>query len=405
MQKIFEVIMKKETSSKYQSFGKFRAVIISDFEYLYEVAIPKYKQHLFECGKINIIDLFKNNIKKTLFSLEKELKSNDLEDETVSFFESKINSKMILLEYESEKEIFKYYKKEFSWFLDVFLVKNPEWEKEILSNLIHLCLMEIDFWDYFEKMNRENIIKNHLYDEIILKYKEVGIDILVEDHEFYKNKLNSVNEYTNIICNQANRYLQDKRLDIYFCLPVPRFLLEALDNYCNTGLIEKLAFRIDRMTKSFFVFDSFDYGAKLKNDILNLPELSRFFDLDNYQDALWIKHNRIKKHLTFEETCDDFELFDDSVVTQLIHLEYFIENEEYYIKHLDHEYIIYSLDNYQERLENSEIKGHKKVKTFKIDDSRIPFFSKYKNEYFLFIVLNSFFKNKGLLKEYFENIT
>lgn len=405
MQEIFEFIMKKEASSKYQFLGKFQEIIISDFEYFYEIAIPKYKQYLCEIGKINIIDLFKNNIKKTIFSLMKELKSNDLEDETVSFFESKIKSRRVLLEYESEKEIFKYYKKELSWFLEIFLDHNPDWEEEILSNLILLCLMESDFWDYFEKINRENIIKNHLYDEIILKYKEAEIDILVEDHEFYKNKLNSVNEYTNIICNQANRYLQDKRLDIYFCLPVPRFLLEALDTYCNTGLIEKLAFRIDRMTKSFFVFDSFDYGAKLKNDILNLPDLSRFFDLDNYQDALWIKHNKIKKHLTFEETCDDFELFDDSIVTQLIHLEYFIENEEYYIRHLDHEYILYSLDKYHERLENSEIKGHKKVKTFKIDDSRIPFFSKYKNEYFLFIVLNSFFENKGLLKEYFENIS
>lgn len=405
MQEIFEFIMKKEASSKYQFLGKFQEIIISDFEYFYEIAIPKYKQHLCEIGKINIIDLFKNNIKKTIFSLMKESKSNDLEDETVSFFESKIKSRRILLEYESEKEIFKYYKKELSWFLEIFLAHNSEWEEEILSNLIHLCLMESDFWDYFEKINKENIIKNHLYDEIILKYKEIEIDILIEDHEFYKNKLNSVNEYTNIICNRANRYLQDKRLDIYFCLPVPRFLLEALDSYCNTGLIEKLAFRIDRMTKSFFVFDSFDYGAKLKNDILNLPDLSRFFDLDNYQDALWIKHNKIKKHLTFEETCDDFELFDDSIVTQLIHLEYFIENEEYYIRHLDHEYILYSLDKYHERLENSEIKGHKKVKTFKIDDSRIPFFSKYKNEYFLFIVLNSFFENKGLLKEYFENIS
>lgn len=159
MQKIFEVIRKKETSSKYQSFGKFRAVIISDFEYFYEVAIPKYKEYLFEIGKINIIDLFKKNIKKTVFSLVKELKSNDLEDETVSFLESKIKSNMILLEYESEKEIFKYYKKELSWFLDNFLAQNPEWEEEILDNLTHLCLMESDFWDYFEKMNRENIIK------------------------------------------------------------------------------------------------------------------------------------------------------------------------------------------------------------------------------------------------------
>jgi len=405
MQEIFEFIMKKETSNKYQFFGKFQEIVISDFEYFYDIAIPQYKNYLLEVEKINIIELFKNNIKKVVSSFNKELNSSDLEDSKVFFIQSKIKSNMTLLEYESEEEVFEYYKKELSCFLDIFLTENAELEEEILSNLIYLCLMESDFEDYVGKINRENIIKNHLYDEIILKYKEVEVDILAEDHEFHKNKLNSVNEHTNIICNQANRYLVDKRLGIYFCLPIPRFLLEALSNYYDSGLIKKLAFRVDRMTDKFYVFDSFDHGAKLRNNISSLPDLSKLFDLDNYQNALLIKHNRIKKHLTFEETCDDFELFGDNIVTQLVHLEYSIENEEYFIVHLDHEHIVYSLDEYCERLTNPEIKGHKKVKTFKIDDSRIPFFSKYKNEYFLFIVLNSFFENKDLLKEYFEDIT
>ncbi|MHA3115470.1 hypothetical protein E0H86_09200 [Acinetobacter sp. ANC 4635] len=405
MQKIFEVIMKKETSSKYQSFGKFKAVVISDFDYIYEIAIPEYKKYLSELKEINFISMFKRDVSESILFFQKKLDSCDLDDQSNSIIELKIKSAINLLKYNSEKEIFKHCKKELNWFLEIFFSENPNRREDIISNLLYLRFMENEFWNYCNKFNRENILKNHLYDDIILMYSQIGVNILVEDVEFYKNKINSMNENTTIICNQANRYLVDKRLKINFCLPTPRFLLEALSNYYDSGLIKKLAFRIDQIREGFLVFDSFDHGAKLRNNISSLPDLSRLFDLDNYQNALWVKHNRIKKHLTFEETCDDFELFGDNVVTQLVHLEYFIENGQYYIRHLDHEYIIYSLDEYDERLRNSESKGHRKIKTFKIDESCIPFFKKYKNEYFLFIVLNSYFSNKGLLKEYFEEIS
>lgn len=404
MQEIYEIIRKMEIPKDYQNFGKFKAVIIFDFPYIYENVIYRYKKYLLENRKINIVDVFKDKVKDSIFSLEKELKRGDLEDETISIFKYKINRKIELLNYESEKEVFEYCKKDYSWFLDIFLKHNYDKSKEFLSVVIYLYFIEIDYYNYIGKFSRENILNNHCFDSIVARYKQQDINILLEDSEFHKYKINSVSENVTITCNQANKYLVDKRLDINFCLTIPRFLLEALSTYYDNGLIDNLAFRVDGFRKGFLIFDSFDHGAKLKNDIKRIPELSRFFDLKNYENALWIKHNKLKKHLTFEETCDDFELLNENIVTQLIHLEYFVENNQYYISHLDHEYIIYSLDEYSERLMNSDVKGHRKVKTFKIDDSRIPFFDKYKNEYFLFIVLNSFFINKDLLNEYFEEI-
>ena len=53
--------------------------------------------------------------------------------------------------------------------------------------------------------------------------------------------------------------------------------------------------------------------------------------------------------------------------TQMIHLQH-VGNT---ITHLDHEYIFYDLENYDERIYNVGVKGEgrKRVKTFKIDRS------------------------------------
>ena len=61
------------------------------------------------------------------------------------------------------------------------------------------------------------------------------------------------------------------------------------------------------------------------------------------------------------------------MVTQLVHLEYYSEANNYFIRHIDHEYIVYSLNEYEERLKNNKTKGRGKVKTFKVNKSKIPF--------------------------------
>ena len=88
--------------------------------------------------RTQVISVFKDKVKKSIRSLEQELKCNDLEDETIDLFKYKINFKIDLLNYESEKEVFEYCKKESNWFLDIFLKKNTDKSKEILSVIIYL---------------------------------------------------------------------------------------------------------------------------------------------------------------------------------------------------------------------------------------------------------------------------
>ena len=126
------------------------------------------------------------------------------------------------------------------------------------------------------------------------------------------------------------------------------------------------------------------------------------------------------QNITFEELCENFEVYNDMVVTQVVHLQYEIEGECTFITHLDHEYVFYTIDEYENRMSNATQKGTAKtrMKSFKIDNSRIPFDYRcevlrkdengndlpQKDEQFLCYVLESYFKHKDLLKEYFQNI-
>ena len=77
-----------------------------------------------------------------------------------------------------------------------------------------------------------------------------------------------------------------------------------------------------------------------------------------------------------------------------------------FINHLDHELIVYSLEEYDDKIKDIKGKGSKgKIKSFKIDESKIPFFYKSNKGYFLYQVLDAYFNHKDLLREYFCKIT
>lgn len=119
-------------------------------------------------------------------------------------------------------------------------------------------------------------------------------------------------------------------------------------------------------------------------------------------NSLWI--NTKNGSITFEELLDNFVIEDkeEFIRTQVIHCEYFETKGEFYISHIDHEYIFYSFDEYEERVKDIEQKGNtkKKLKTFKVDNSKIPFI--IDNENMLLFFLNQYFKSKDLLLEYFQ---
>ena len=105
------------------------------------------------------------------------------------------------------------------------------------------------------------------------------------------------------------------------------------------------------------------------------------------------------------------DTFDDYIMTQAVHLEFFRKNNDFYIKHIDHEIIFYTFDEYDNRLCNIKAKGKvlKRQKTFKIDNSEIPFFINGKPELliqilytYLHFVLGMMFLCRLLLKVLLE---
>ncbi|MGP9644505.1 hypothetical protein ACT3TJ_13805 [Halomonas sp. AOP30-A1-24] len=243
-----------------------------------------------------------------------------------------------------------------------------------------------------------------VYDE----YENISVDLIKIDSQFSKYKLLSKNEYIRINNDKDSQTIVDSRIGKYFWIDIPRKLLLSIEDLIDKDLIANISFRVDYISEFIPAMEEMEFGSKLKFDVSDLPELSKFYSTEKYSNNLWVTHDKSKGSLTFEELVEDFEVFevfDERIVTQVVHLEYQIENQEFFIGHLDHEFIVYTLEEYSEREANHEVKGHKKIKTFKVDDSKIPFTYKVNNEFFLCQVLDSYLKNKDLISEYFENIT
>ena len=171
---------------------------------------------------------------------------------------------------------------------------------------------------------------------------------------------------------------------------------------------EILPFKMDKS----YVTEEMVFGKPFELDIDKLPAISQFCSYSEKNDLLSIKVT--KQDITFEELLYDFIVSNDQIITQVIHLTYYLDKDNTYkINHLDHEYIYYDLDSYTKRFEDVEIKGavRPRLKTFKLDKCSIPFDypcvveeGEEKFVPFLYYVLNYYFKNKKLLKEYFEII-
>ncbi|MGH2327392.1 hypothetical protein ACRCD5_03540 [Campylobacter taeniopygiae] len=150
-----------------------------------------------------------------------------------------------------------------------------------------------------------------------------------------------------------------------------------------------------------------DWGKEFYIDLLKEGKerlfVSKFYDNECYGDSLWIKINTKETEITFEEILEEQE-FTELKVAQVVHIKYFLENNNYYINHIDHEYISYTPEEYEERKNNHAIKG-KKIKTIKIDNSKIPFVKENIVQPFLIKFLANFFTKNKLIMEYFKKST
>lgn len=272
------------------------------------------------------------------------------------------------------------------------------------ENYTLYCLGNILYDDFLYMKGRTELLEQigslHVYEE----YKSIDIELDNVDPQFLKYKLLSKNEYITINNDKDSQTITDSRIGKFFWINIPQKLLSSIQELIDSNCIKNISFRIDGVSESLPAMEEMAFGEKLKINVSELPILSKFYSEKEYNDNLWVRHDLNKKSLTFEELTDNFEIFNDCVVTQVIHLEYKCENKDFYISHLDHEFIVYTMDEYYKRTSSSDHKGHKKIKTFKIDNSKIPFLYKPKGEYFLYQVLDAYLINKGLVSEYFENV-
>lgn len=245
-------------------------------------------------------------------------------------------------------------------------------------------------------------------DSILQEYESNGVRLKLVDVQFSRYNLLSINEFTSIENHGPFSAVYDNRIKKKLLINTNLKLLNVFKELIDCGYIKNLALKPMSIINVGFGLESIERGAPLGASLKMLPSLSCFYGI-NYKDKLIVTHNKEKQEITFEELRDDYNLLDDGcVVTQVIHLKYEFNQdvEEYFIEHLDHEYILYDSDEYDSKENNYQKKGSKdKIKTFKIDNSKIPFFYKHKGNYLLLIILELYFLNKELLIEYFEKVT
>ncbi|ECI7827103.1 hypothetical protein E1L19_14140 [Salmonella enterica subsp. enterica] len=274
----------------------------------------------------------------------------------------------------------------------------------ITSNHKYYYIGALLFENYMDMKNKSSII-DMIHAEIIeKKYNDIKININDVDSQFKKYKLLSLNDNISICNDKDSQTIVDDRIGDHFWIPVPRKLLTTFQALIDLEFITNISFRIDNITDYIPFFEDMERGSPLKLDVADLPPLSKFYSVDNYADSFWVHHDSKESSITFEELRDDFQIIKTDIITQVIHLKYFSDTNGFYIHHLDHELISYTLEQYEEKLTNPKIKGYKKTKSFKIDNAKIPFMFKNKNEFLLFQVLDSYFKNSELISEYFHCI-
>jgi hypothetical protein len=238
------------------------------------------------------------------------------------------------------------------------------------------------FIEFFSGQSIDRSKENQFNKYDLLKLHE-GVEFNVAGPARVYDTVNNVTVFLCGVEDYTFDYLKELRLQNEFELSFkPSTMYFGLGRFELKGVLEHLE-----------VGNYFD-TAKLDKSII-----TKLYD-EQYQ-TLWI--NVDGQNITFEEFLNDYQIHNDTIITQVLHCEYFDHDGSYYIKHLDHEFIFYSLDEYEARQNNHLQKGNarKRIKTFKIDNAKIPI-SNDTNPLFDFLEMK--FYNRRLIAEYFQRV-
>ncbi|MDZ4019102.1 hypothetical protein [Pseudomonas sichuanensis] len=233
-------------------------------------------------------------------------------------------------------------------------------------------------------------------------YKAVEVDLLETDAQYRKYNLHSVTEATELLVGIPNRILDSQHHAQFLIEHTPSYVLTLFKRLRDEGLIKDLALLtsddvVIKTNKQIFVslgIERVPQPVKVDNlrrqpvgevvrTVLRtrgltadstavIPSVSKFYNPGS-EDNTWCSIT--DNSMTFEEIAHIPDLLEDCAVTRMIHLEYFVDDGRFFVSHIDHEFIFYTLDEFDRRANDPYQKGNarKRLKTFKIDQSAVPF--------------------------------
>lgn len=305
--------------------------------------------------------------------------------------------------------------------IDNWITKNCGWIREYVMNIPYSEIRVLLYLYYsFDNYNHQ---RTDAFCSDLNELEAVYKSLFDKQSQFSKYGIVPIDDERELLPINPPR-IYDKIINkTFFTKNVPSNLVKTISSMLSIGIVKEFSVRL---------FNEPGYNGKLIHqsveeelergkifDFVNLGNysISRLYSKE-YEDCMWIVID--PQNITFEELCKDFEVYNDMVVTQVVHLRYEKEDDYVYITHLDHEYVFYTIDEYENRMNNTTQKGTAKtrMKSFKIDNSKIPFDYRCevlrkddngnnlprKDEQFLCYVLECYFAHKDLLKEYFQEI-
>lgn len=259
-------------------------------------------------------------------------------------------------------------------------------------------------------------------------YKAAEVDLLETDSQYRKYNLYSVTEASELLIGIPNR-IQDVQLQVQLLIEhTPSYVLTLFERLRSEGLIKDLALLTSddvliRTNQKIFVslgFQRIPQPLNMENlrrqpdgvvvstvirtrgltadSTAVLPSVSKFYRPGS-EDKAWCSVT--DNSMTFEEIAHIPELLEDCAVTRMIHLEYFVKDGRFFVSHIDHEFIFYTLEEFDLRANDPYQKGNarKRLKTFKIDQSAVPFILD-DGTLFVHTLIDACFEKPYLLMDY-----
>jgi len=412
----FDILIEQEKNydsrTARNNFGYIYECFVSKNEILFSI-LDHINENIDELDEV-FNEILKDNLINKLKSIEKE--ANDYpekseRDKFISFELRGISNDLKDFELNSLEGFLLNQNNRYKDFYQRYMAASRENGHDFSNDFIGLynplrMAFNIFYENYKSEINKMNF---SVGDYKTPKYVKERLEFI-----YGKNALDRYDllKMTNnhFIYNYEINYIKDNQVEKnYFITAANKKTLEIIKKIIEEGFIDDVSFQIILILDYSLGLEEKSRGVYFDYNLSKLHDISQFYNVNDKEEQLFVfvGKEKSKVSLTFETLVPDFLMDKDcNVLTNMIHLEVSKdENGNDMISHIDHEYIIYSVEEYDKRLEKDlRQRGHDKIKTFKIDNAKIPLNYTIDGAPILYCFLVSCLDNKELIDEYFNKV-